>query len=734
MNDMAFPRDERDEIAKRDGPAEQAGPASVPMLTQYLRVAIRWKWLIIGSIVAVILLALVYTLLATRQYTATSRIEISRDQNRVVNVADVQPDSSFADAEFYQTQYGLLESQSLAERVARNLRLIDDPAFFRLFGEDEIAESLSSRSPASRSPAERDRRTRAATKILLDRLSIAPIRLSRLVDIRWTSPDPNLSARVANAWATGFIQANLDRRYEATAYARQFLEGRLAQLRQRLEESERNLVGYASREALINIPVTGNAGLPGQTGERSITADSLATLNVALSQAVADRVAAQSRMSRSGAGASAEALNNQAISQMRQQRAQAAAEYARLMSQFEPAYPPARALAAQIRTLDQSIAREEQRVDRSLGDNFRAAVERERMIGARVEGLKASFLDQRRRSIQYNIFQRDVDTNRALYDGLLQRYKEVGIAGSVGVNNISIVDGARSPQRPSSPRPLINLVLALLIGTVLGGGLAIIREQMDETISDPDDVKRRIGLPLLGAIPKSRSGDAMEEVRDPKSSLLEAYLSVQTSLAFSTDHGIPQSLTVTSTRPAEGKTTSAFALAYMLGRSGKRTLLIDADMRSPSVHADLGLQNTHGLSNYLAGGAKLEQLIQRASGEPFDVMSAGPQPPNAAELLRGDKLAELLKQLEERYDHVVIDSPPVMGLSDAPVIASHTGGTIFVLEVRGVKARMAELAIGRLRQARAHLLGTVLTKFDAKRAHLGYGYDYGYGYGTSKTD
>lgn len=735
MNDIAFTRNDGDygPLASRDAGAAPAEPvlAGVPLVTQYLRIAIRWKWLILSMIAATVLLAVIFTLLATPQYTATTRLEIARDSSRVVNVAGVEPETSVADAEFYQTQYGLLESQSLAQRVARNLRLADNADFFTMFGEDEIAESLSARSAASRTPADRERRFRTATKILLDHLSVSPIRLSRLVDVRWTSPDSALSVRVANAWATGFIEANLERRFEATSYARRFLEQRLEQTRRRLEESERLLVGYASREALINIPVAGTG--PGQSQERSITADSLASLNTALSEATADRVRAQSRAGRVRGGAVPEALMNPAIGAMRQQRAEAAAEYSRLMTQFEPEYPAAQALAAQIRVLDQSIAREESRVQSSLGETYRASVDRESQLSDRVEGLKQSFLDQRRRSIQYNIFQRDVDTNRSLYDGLLQRYKEVGIAGGVGTNNVSIVDPAQPPRRPSYPRPLINLLLAMVIGTGLGVGLAMVREQMDETITDPTDLEKRIGLPLLGAIPKSDEADPLNEVRDPKSNLLEAYLSVQTSLAFSTDHGIPRTLTVTSTRPAEGKTTTSFAIAYTLARGGARTLLIDGDMRSPSLHVDLGLPNARGLSNYLSGSGKVEELIQHTDANPFDIMTAGPQPPNAAELLRGDRLEALLAELAGKYDHVVIDSPPVMGLSDAPVLASHTDGTVFVVEARGVKARMAELAIGRLRQARARLLGTVLTKFDSKRAHFGYGYEYGYGYGSSKS-
>jgi succinoglycan biosynthesis transport protein ExoP len=274
----------------------------------------------------------------------------------------------------------------------------------------------------------------------------------------------------------------------------------------------------------------------------------------------------------------------------------------------------------------------------------------------------------------------------------------------------------------------------LLAGAALGVGLALIREQIDETVTDPTDLEKRIGLPLLGTIPTSTTAEPLVELRDPKSSLIEAYLSVQTSLAFSTDHGVPRTLSVTSTRPAEGKSVTAYAIAYSLARNGARTLLVDADMRSPSIHSEVGLDNHVGLSNYLSGTGDLGELVRKPEDVPFSVLTAGPQPPNAAELLRGDRLQILFAELLTRFDHVVVDSPPVMGLADAPIIASRTEGTVFVIEARGVKARIARLALGRLRQGRAQLLGSVLTKFDSKRAHFGYGYDYGYGYGSERSE
>ena len=733
MNDVNFPRDEGKFAPAVPRPGSDAPAATrepvVPRLMQYMRIAIRWKWLILGSIALALLLGLIVTLLATPLYTATSSLEISREGVRVVNVDDVQPETPAGDMEFYQTQYGLLKSRSIAERVARQLRLPENTEFFTNFGAAEEVEGMLAKAGGNAAGAQY-LRLRKSVEILLANVEISPTRLSRLVDISFTSPDPAFSAQIANAWATAFIESSLERRFEATSYARRFLEERLEQLRRRLEESERQLVGYASSQAIINIPVPG-ADIAGRPQERSLTADSLAALNAELSSATGDRVRAESRQRRAD-GAVAEALTNQAISLLRQRRAEASAEHARLLTQFEPEYPAVLALAAQVRQLDQSIAREEGRVQSAIRNTYRDSIEREQALAARVENLKQEFLDQRRRSIQYNIFQREVDTNRQLYDGLLQRYKEIGIAGGVGANNISIVDRAQVPEYPSQPRPLINLLFALLTGTLVGVGLALGREQIDETIADPTDLDRKVGLPFLGAIPMSDAENVLTEIRDPKSSVIEAYLSVQTNLAFSTDHGIPRSLAVTSTRPGEGKSITAYAIAYSIARNGAKALLIDGDMRSPSVHSEVGLHNEKGLSNYLAGTSDLSTLIQRPEAEPFAVLTAGPQPPNAAELLRSRRLQELLAELLTEFDHVVIDSPPVMGLADAPLVASQAEAVVFVLEARGVTARVARLSLNRLRQARANLLGVVLTKFESKRAHYGYGYEYGYGYGERK--
>lgn len=700
----------------------------MPMVRQYLRIATRWRYVILGAAVTCLLIGLIATLLMTPKYTATSTIEISRESNQITNFQGVERETSTIDQEFYQTQYGLLRSRALAERVANQLRLVDDPKFFERFGVKENTPAFqltNNRYP----PAGRAERQKVAGEILLKNLAVNPTRLSRLVDIAFTSPDPAFSAKVANAWAEAFIQTNLERKVQATAYGRNLLERQLRLQKERLDESQRQLVNYASQQQIINLPAQSSNGTT--TAERSIVADDLASLNASLLQATADRIQAEARYREAGrAGASTEALRNIAINSLRSRRAELAADYQKLMVQFEPGYPAARAIKSQIDQIDGAIAREERRVSGSLEADYREAQSREEALKTRVDRLKSSYLDLRRRSIQYNIYQQEVDTNRALYDGLLQRYKEIGVAGGVGVNNVAVVDTADVPEKPSSPRMLLNLAASLLAGLFIGAALALVLEQIDEAIADPTEIERRLGLPLLGSVPKVEGETPRDALLDRKSDLVDAYLAVQTNLGFTTEHGVPRSFAVTSTRPAEGKSTTALALATMLARAQRRVILVDGDMRSPSVHQLGGVDHDRGLSNFLAGDDRIETLTFPMTDLGFTAMSAGPIPPNAAELLTGNRLSLLLQRLLEHYDHVVIDSPPVMGLADAPLIASRVEGVIYTVESHGIRSSLVRTALGRLASANAHVFGGVLTKFKAKPG--GYGYDYGYGYGREK--
>ncbi|MGX0944315.1 polysaccharide biosynthesis transport protein, partial [Sphingomonas sanguinis] len=618
-------------------------------LPHVLSILKKRKWLILGSIAAALVLGLIVTLLTTPQYTSTTVVEIRRETGNFTNVdgADSRNTASVIDPEYYETQAGLLRSVALAQSVATDNRLQDNAAFFEMFGSRE-AKDWFANGRLVPGASTREERLREASRILLDNLNVSIQRLSRLATISFTSPDAAFSRKIANAWGTHFVQSTLDRRYAATSYARKFLEDRLSQLRTRIDQAERQLVNYAASQGIVNLP-SDNAPVPGQTTttERSLVAEDLIALNKELANATAQRIQAESRLSANG-GEVAEALDNTAISEMRAQRAQIAAQYAELLQRFEPGYPPARSLKARLDTLDRSIAREETRVRSTLQGTFQAARTREAALGARVDQLKGSLFDLRRRSTQYNILLREVDTNRQLYDALLQRYKEIGVAGGVGVNNISVVDAANLPYKPSKPKFLLNLALAMIGGAIIGLGLAFALEQLEDSLSDPAEVPELLNVGLIGVIPKI-DGEPLPALMDRKSALAEAYFSVQTSLALSTTHGFPRTLVVTSSRPNEGKSLTSFGLAKTLAMMGRRVLLIDGDMRSPSIHHMLDRNATPGLSNLLAGGAIPADVIQSSGVDNLAIVAAGDHPPSAAELLAGNRLSTFLTTLLEQF-------------------------------------------------------------------------------------
>ena len=705
--------------------AGAAGGQRIPPIRRLMRAASRWRWVLIGGVALGALAGVLITALMTRQYASTARLEITRETARVVDIDSVERDTSIGDQEFYQTQYGLLQTKTLSERVVRELDLENNPTVIKMFGRDDL---LKGGRGGMLSSADRDHRIEVLGKVLLGHVGIAPVRGSRLVDVTAVTPDPALSQMIAKSWGNLFIETNLERRYESSDYARRFLENRLEQMRAKLEDSERKAVGFAASQGIVLLPTpTTKDGNP-TAGDRSLVSDDLVALNNALAIATAERFQAQSRLGRRP-DASSGALENDAISRLREQRAQAQADYAKMMDQFEPSYPPAQALQAQVRSLDSALSAEESRIGTSLRQDYDAAVEREQMLAGRVNALKGSLTDLRRRSIQYNIYQRDADTNRELYNALLQRYKEIGVAGGVEKNNVTVVDAPKLADRPSSPSLAVNLLLAMFVGGLAGAGLAAGLEQIDEGIADPGETEAQLGHPLLGTVPRVRGETPIEAFENPRSALVEAYLAIQTSLELSTSSGTPKSLAVTSTRPREGKSITALALAKSLARARRKVVLVDADLRSPAVHSLFDLDNKGpGVSNFLAGSNALDDMLHTTSHDGLSVMTAGPHPPNAADLLTGDRFGELIARLQERFDHVIVDSPPVIGLADAPLIAASVDSVIFVVEARAIQAGVARRALQRLETAHANIVGIVLSKFEPRHAHLGYGYGYGYEY------
>jgi succinoglycan biosynthesis transport protein ExoP len=676
------------------------------------RIITKWWWLITAIAVTCLLAAIVISLMITPEYRAQSTIEVNPEGVQVVGkgVGDVQSINS-NDREFLNTQAGLLKSRSLAERVARSTNLASNEAI--------VDQDLP-----------RPVRENAAAGTVMGSVDISQQRESRLIGISIESADPELAAKLANSYADNFIQQNMERRYEATSYARNFLQQRIAAVKGKLEESERLLVDYAQKQGIITLTVdSGGADSPKQ--EQSIDAATLVQNNLALSQARSERIAAEQRYRQaSGAQARVAAISDPTVQTLQQQRAALEAQYQQKLALFKPDFPEMVQLRNQIDTLGKEIANQSRNVSGStsgaLQADYQAALARENALQAKVNQGKAGLLNLRERSIQYTILQREVDTNRSIYDALLQRYKEVGVAGGVGANVVSVVDRARVPSAPFKPNLPLNIALGLFIGILLGFGTAFAIEWIDDTIKTPDDLATKLGLASLGVVPAVGKGMAVrEQLEDPRSQVSEAYQSVRTALQFSTDHGVPRSLLVTSTRASEGKSSTALALAQTLANLGATVLLLDADLRKPTFRGPSS--TSHGLSSLLAGSGSVAECVHPTQMERLFLLPSGPIPPNPAELLASGRFKEVLDEVLGKFDHVVIDGPPVLGLADAPMLASATEGTLMVIEAGAVRRAAVLNAVNRLRFAEARVMGGILTKFNATK--VGYGYGYGYGYG-----
>lgn len=696
-------------------------------IAEYWRLAVKHRFLIAGSLIAALILGVTATLLMTPTYTASMTLQIDREAARILNVDDVSPRESMVQGEeFFQTQYGVLRSRSLAERVIDTLGLANSDAFLEQMG--------ASTPSGGGSAAERTRlRREAVLSVVQKNLGVSPIRGSRLVSVSFTSPDPTLSAKIANAFGDAFIRGNLDRKFESSAYARDFLEDLIAQTKTRLEDAERQLVQYAINEQIINV-----SGPEGSGESRSITNSNLVALNAALAEARAARIAAQEKWRQSSTAAIMnlpEVLENPAIQRLAEEEARVNAEYQQKLQIYKPDFPEMVQLSARLNELRAQRTSIADNIRNSVYGRYVVAQNEEGALQRQVDQLKGEVLDLRSRSVQYNILQRELDTSRTLYDGLLQRYREVSVTGGVATNNVSIIDRSEPPLRPSSPRLLLNLAIAGLLGLGLGVIGAFVIEALDETLATPEDVEAKLHLPVLGAIPALAKGEApLQALADIRSGFSEAYYSLRTALQFSTPNGAPRSLLITSSRPAEGKSTTAYAVALSLARVGKSVLLIDGDLRNPSMHRVVGADNDRGMSNLLSGDGTLDNLVGKTDQENLWFIPCGPLPPNPGELWGSDRLGRVLEEAMQKYDHVVFDGPPVLGFADAPLLASAMAGTLFVLESRGTRRAQARGALRRLLVGRGNVLGVVLTKFNTKTTQYGgydYAYDYSYGGGAS---
>jgi succinoglycan biosynthesis transport protein ExoP len=682
--------------------------------------------LITGIIVGVVVIGIIVTMLITPTYKAIAQILIEDQADQIIEGGDLQKVAGAMDTDrFLRTQLDIVRSRTLAKSVIQSGRFDRDPSFFAALGSKIL--TVPSQNLASQDHA---------IQALLDALSVNMVPNNRIATITITSRSPELSAKLANTYAERYIDYNLNRKYESSSYARHFLADQLEETRSKLTQSERDLNQYARVAGFIRFTADGGAGR--QDAVMSVTNNMLVQLTNTATSATADRIAAEDRsrtLSKQAPLSIPEVISNSAIMQLVGVKASAEGQLAAELAKHRDGYATVIAKRAEISELDRRITDFANSIKSSAVVDYKAALEKERSLLEKVSSLRTEALHEQDLGVQYSVLKRVADTNRALYESLLSRYNQLNATAGSATNNVTIVDRADVPLSASSPKLVLNILLSLIIGLVCASIAVTLKEILDDAIRSPDDVEKKLGVPLLGLIPLRKDGEMYDELSNRRSNLSEAHHTLVTNLRYSTATGLPKVIAITSSREAEGKSTTARAIATDIAMLGKNVLIVDADLRRPTLHNFMKDTRGSGLTDVLTGQKAFDEVVHPTEQLPtLSYVTALPTPPDPALILAGEGLAAFLAQARSRFDLVVLDCPPLLGLSDATLLANHADGLLFLIDASSFHRGSVKSALRRLSLINANVLGVVLNRFTPKSGGDDYSY-YGsnyYSYGAKK--
>lgn len=709
--------------------AERLGPIDTddssgdrdPHLREYLLTLYKRRWTATAAFAVVLGCVIAYTFTATPVYQATARVLIDAERQNIIEFKEVvEPDEARTD--YYQTQYNLLESRSLARKTLTNLQLWNHPEFApgAASGPAAWLHALRAMWPATGQPAagtspgvDETRAESAAIDSFLQHLAVSPLRASRLTDVSLRSSDPALAARVVNEHTRGFIEQNLEYRFMASKEASDWLAGQLQEQRKQVAVAEAALQRYRESNDAISLQ-----------DRENIVVQKLADLNGALTRAKTERIEKEARYNQIVAiqrrNASLDTfpaiLANSFIQQQKTELAALERQALQLGERLGDRHPEMVKLRTAIQGAQARLDAEIAKVMESVRNEFLAAQAQERSLFEALEAQKQEALSMNRKAIDYGVLQREIETSRQVYESLLQRAKETGVSTELRTSNIRVVDAAEVPRSPVSPRRLLNLAGGLLGGLALGIFLAFFFEYIDNRLKTPDDVGQHLGLPALAILPRVPGSGEPLLTATVAAGFSEAIRCLRTNLLFAKaqEQG-PRTLVVTSTGAEEGKSVTAANLAISLAEAGLRVLLVDADLRRPRVHEIMDAPQEPGLSNVLVGTATPSQAIRRTATNMLWLIAAGRVPPNPSELLGSEQFRRFLKSLDGFFDWVVLDSPPVLPVADASIMAQRSSGVLFVVDAEKTNRYRARHALTRLRRVKAPLLGVVLNGVDFTR-------------------
>src|SRR5580704_12371782 len=668
-------------------------------LGEYVRVLLKRKWTVLACLFTIFSVVAIASLKMTPVYEASGSIEINKPDSGLVNFSNSPTfNVDYYDPTELETEVKILQSDLLALQVVKELALDRRPEF------GGKTAALPSSLDLAPDPLQADSgRTFALLSSFRGNLRVTLAPNTHIVEVHYRSPDKDLAADVVNTLMEIYRDNNFKSRFDSTMQASDWLKKQLVDLEMQVETSQEKLVRYQKEHEILGIDE-----------KQNITTVKLDELNKALTAAESERMDKESvyRLVQSGDAdtiASAAGVLDAAgtgmqsasslLEGLRGKEADVKIQAAELSTQFGPSYPKVAQLNGQLKEIDAQILGETRKVAGKIRGQYMAALQRENMLHDALEKQKHEANKLNESAIQYSLLKRDLDSNRQLYEGLLEKLKEAGVSAGLKSNNFRIVDSARVPTSPIEPNIPRNLSFAFMLGLTSGVGLAFLLEGLDNTVRTTEQAQMISGLPPLGMIPMgsrtSREGanakrlviatskEAVELVTQvrPQSQMAESYRALRTSLLLSNLGAPPKVIMITSALPQEGKSTTSISCANVLAHEGtRRVLLIDADLRRPSIHKTLGMGPRSGLSNVLTGSADLHQAITRSPVLPnLMVLPAGTPPPNPAELLASSNMRDVLEELRGQYDHIVVDTPPTLSVTDAVVLSPRADAIVLVI-------------------------------------------------------
>ena len=692
------------------GPRIDSDDFAVFNIWEILRVLQRWWWLIGAIILLGLLITGYFVSRTTPVYMASSVLEVKQQERQILD-QNSEVEDFVVDSEFFNTQVELLKSDTLAGDIIDQYNLISD-------------------SDLSIPEGTRVEKRRAAINKFSNKLKVSAVGRSRLIKVSFEHTNPEMAARISNAVTESFVTYNLERKYNATSYARDFIEDRLKTTKDILEKSERELANYATVNDLVTVKDAQGNVSPG-----FLASESLIALNAELLAARTQRIELEKKFTiAQSSQAPVNVSDGRVLAELRREHTDLTAEYIEKRATYVPEFPLMKELQSRIDYIAQQIENETTLLEGQglslLKADYDIALGSEQDLQNRFNELKSSFEDIRDKSVEYNILKREVDTNRSQYDALLQRLKEVSIADEIGSNLISLVDRAETPARPFKPRLLFSLLIAGFLSSLLGTALVFAIEFIDDRIKTPEHVKQKLGTVLMGVIPRDKNPKKiMNSLDDPTSALAEAYSSLRTNLQFSGPDGGPKIIHITSTRSGEGKSVTSLGLALRYAGLGDRVLLVDADMRLPTFKR--GVDESIGLSGLLTSRDNIADNLLETKYQNLDLLPSGANVPNPSEILSTYRLGEIMEYIRSKYNYIIVDSPPVMGLADAPILAANCDASLLVVEGASTRTPAVKSTLERLSVSGVKVLGVVLTKYTLQsKGYLNY-YQYSYGDGAT---